>query len=258
MIKATSLPDFAESETAPKELIQTADVPAVVIEWDRALGAFWTLRLCEYYGVRDARWDYPEVARWDRTSKGGLAYADHPVSKDRSIPGRASVEVNWREEELSFNVTLRNDSASKWEDAWTWICLIQRWAGAFQANCELPAGPADHPWVPCAALRAPKGRWLKWCPVQQHREKAERIARRQAHMWQPHIVATQGAVRAWRMALGEPVQQFIELSSPQAIILGWSHWPCTDMGLYFGSIEPGRSGTVGGTVRFTEEPYEPV
>jgi hypothetical protein len=258
MIKVHSFPAYIESEHAPKELPRAGDVPMLIVEWGRAEGLLWTLGLCEYYGVQNARWEYPTPVRWDKVSEGHLAYVDHPVTKDRSIAGRTSVAVGAKGDELSFEVTLHNDSPTTWQDAWGWVCLIHRWAGPFQANCELPVeGPADDPWVSCASLRAPKGRWLKWCPVARDKQIAERIGRNQAHMWQPHIEATRGAVRAWRMDLRRPIQQFVELSSDNAIILGWSHWPCTDMGLYFGSLDPGSYRTAYGKLRFFEEPYEP-
>ena len=53
-------------------------------------------------------------------------------------------------------------------------------------------------------------------------------------------------------------QQFIQLSSANAIILGWSHWPCTDMGVGFGTLEPGQTGKVTGQLEFLEKPYVPI
>jgi len=256
MLTISSLPDFVASGRAPEELKREEQIPTLVIEWDRAPGAFWTLRLCEYFGANGVRWDYPTPAPWVASDEGRLEYADHPASADRSISARASVTATTQEsDELSFQVTLKNDSAETWRDSWCWVCLIHRWAGAFQANCELPTGTEDDPWAPSASLRAPKGRWLKWCPIREHRMIGERIAQQQRHMWQPHIEASQGAVRAWRMDLEEPIQQFIQMSSANAIMLGWSHWPCTDMGLYFRSLAPGETGVVSGNLRVWGVPY---
>ncbi len=257
MLTVTSVPNFLASGRAPAEL-KRERIPALVVEWNRAEGLFWTLRLCERFGLQDRQWEYPTPAQWATDAEGRISYSNHPPSEDQSVAGRAGVSATVGEDDLTFEVTLYNDSESAWPDAWAWVCLIHRWAGSFQANCELPAGPEGRVWTPCASLRAPKERWLKWCPVRDKADVAARIGLHQAYMWQPHIQAMAGAVRAWRMALGRPVQQFIEMSSPDAIILGWSHWPCTDMGLYFGTLEPGQSDTVHGRIRFFEQPYTPI
>ncbi len=257
MLKVTSLPEFVATGCAPDPLARTETVPTLIVEWDRAQDAYWALRLFEYCGTRDIRWDYPSAAEWATGSDGRISYGDHPVSQDAAVAGRVDVTATPAGDALTFEITLRNESSSSWPDAWCWICFVHRWARAFEANCELPVGP-EGAWAPCAPLPAPKERWLKWCPVRARRDVGDVIGQGQAHMWQPHIEAARGAVRAWRMYLGAPIQQFIELSSDDAIILGWSHWPCTDMGLYFGSIEPGQSGTVQGNLRVFEEPYKPI
>jgi hypothetical protein len=260
MLTVTPFSQYLATHAAAAELSQSVgDVPTLIVQWDRAPGSLWAFRVCEYYGVGTARWDYPAPVDWIAAGSAQLAYAKHPVSTDSSIQGRSSVVVRPDGDAMSVEVTLRNDSPDTWHDSWGWLCLIHRWAGSFQANCELPTGPDDDdPWLPCASLRAPLGRWLKWCVVRQHQPIAERICRGQAHMWQPHIRAARGAVRAWRMLLNEPVQQLVELSSDQAIILGWSHWPCTDMGLYFGDLAPGQQRSVSGFLRFFEKPYTRV
>ena len=231
--------------------------PTLFVRWDRADDATWMLRLFEYAGTGATRWDYPPAADWQREQDGGYAYRDHPVSGDSAARGRADAQIHVRGDKVGFAITLHNDSPSPWTDAWCWICLIHRWAPAFQANSELPVGD-NGAWTPCASLEAPMERWLKWCPVAERRDVAGRIGAGQPHMWQPHIEATQPAVRAWRMHRAEPVRQFIELSSPDAIILGWSYWPCTDMGLWLGTINPGDSATVRGTLAVREEAYEPT
>ena len=258
MVNITALGEFVASGQAAVDLAGETSIPTVVVEWDRAEGAFWTLRLCERFGVATAQWEYPPAAAWVADGEKGMEYGDHPVSSDASIQGRSSSRVAVNGDELSFEVSLHNDSPAVWTDAWCWVCLIHLWAGSFQANCELPVGMEEDPWRPCASLVAPKERWLKWCPTRERREVSERIAQHHARMWQPHIEAVRGAVRAWRIVAQRSTQQFIELSSRDAIILGWSHWPCTDMGLYFGSLEPGSSATVHGKLRFSETPYEPI
>ena len=258
MITINSLSDVVASGAGPEELKPYTRVPSLIVEWDNAPGSVWVLRVCEYYGVRDCRWDYPEAAKWASTGGGEMSYFDHPVSEDPSVRGTSSATIRVDGDRLDYEVTLHNNSSDTWEDAWGWICLVHRWAGSFQANCELPVGDETGPWTPCVSLPAPKERWLKWCPVLQHSQIAERIGRNQAHMWQPHIEARMGTVRAWRMSLNGPMQQFVEMSSPNAIIVGWSHWPCTDMGLYFGDIEPGQSEVVRATLGFHEERYQPI
>jgi len=257
MLTVTPLPEYLVSGRCPEEL-RPERVPSLIVEWDRADEVFWLIRLCEDYGAAGTRWEYPPPAHWSADPAGRLRYSDHPPADDASIAGRSAVSAEVKDDELTFEVSLRNDSTAAWPDAWGWVCLIHRWANAFQANCELPVGQEGETWRPCACLRAPMGRWLKWCPVAERLEEATRIGTARPDMWQGHLQAKRPAVRAWRMALGRPVRQFVELSSPDAILLGWSHWPCTDMGLYFGTLGPGQTGTVRGRLRFFEEPYTPV
>ena len=63
-------------------------------------------------------------------------------------------------------------------------------------------------------------------------------------------------MRAWRIEGNR--RQFIQLSSPDAALLGWSHWPCTDMGVCFGTLEPGQTGRITGQLEFFEKSYVPI
>jgi hypothetical protein len=258
MITIDSLSDFIASGDAPPELVGEQPIPALIVRNDRLPGLFWFLRVCEYYGVRDKRWDYPGAAPWIKDRSGEMSYSEHPPCDGDDIKGRTSALAKVDGDQLSIDVTLQNDSSELWIDAWGWICLIHRWAGAFQANCELPTGDADKLWTAAGSLPAPKERWLKWCPVKSQIDIAQRIGRHQSHMFQPHIIAKHGAVRVWRMRLGQPVQEFVEMSSPDAMMLGWSHWPCTDMGLSFGSLEPGQRSSVQCNMSFYEDTYDPI
>ena len=42
------------------------------------------------------------------------------------------------------------------------------------------------------------------------------------------------------------------INSPQAIAVGWSFWPCTDIDLAFGSLQPGQLKTVSGRIYFLQ------
>jgi len=258
MVTVVPREEFVATSWTDPEFRMLGTSPTLIVRWDRSEGAFWVLRLCERFGNASGMWGYPPATRWNVQGTSGLGYSDHPVTADGSARGRCSAEVAAEGDMLRFRIVLRNESSDSWLDAWAWVCLIHRWARSFQANCELPTGTGEDPWTPCACLHAPMTRWLKWCAVRGWRETAERIAFNHRNMWQPHIEAAFGTVRAWTVALDRPVRQFVRLASDDAVILGWSHWPCTDMALYFGDIEPGEERTSNGTLSFLEETYLPT
>ena len=252
MISVSSLESFrAQGLGAPSEL-DASDLPTVIVQHTDCPALLWSLRLTEFFGDAAGGFGYQPNVDWRSEGPGTLSYLDSPVSTDSDRSGTGSCQLRAAGDTLTFELTLTNRSNETWPDCWGWLCLIHRWAQAFQANC---AGPPDNPWLPVNSLQAPLERWLKWCPVAEHAEVAERIGGGGAR-WQPHIRNAQGAVRAWRAEGAR--QQFIELTSPDAIILGWSHWPCTDMGLYFGTLAPGQTGKATGQLAFDERTYPPI
>ena len=42
----------------------------------------------------------------------------------------------------------------------------------------------------------------------------------------------------------------VAIASPNAISVGWSFWPCTDIDLAFGTIQPRKPQTVSGRIYF--------
>jgi len=93
MIRIAPLAEQIASTHAPVDLNAIGELPAIVVEWDRAPGCLWTLRLCEYFGVQDARWEYPPSAIWRRDVDGGLSCVNHPVSSDKQVRGTSSVRA---------------------------------------------------------------------------------------------------------------------------------------------------------------------
>tara|TARA_Y100000758_G_scaffold30110_1_gene19976 strand:- start:258 stop:1031 length:774 start_codon:yes stop_codon:yes gene_type:complete len=257
MIKVTPFESFRQHRSdVPAELKEDVCLPTLIVEHSDYSELLWVLRLTEFFGVASHQFGYQPNVQWKDNGSGVVSYADSPVVADAQIAnGTCGCQVRTVEDGLSFEIDVTNQSSETWPDCWAWLCFIHRWSRAFQANCELPVGKPDHPWVAANSLEAPMERWLKWCPV-AGRDEAMRIGRNQGTRWQPHIQATEGAVRAWR-AHGS-CQQFAQLSSPDAIILGWSHWPCTDMGVYFGTLEPGQTGRVTGKLEFFDKPYVPI
>lgn len=258
MLTVSSLKHYLQqTSSVSASLAQQVDtLPTLAIQWDQADELVWILRLTEFCGDASGGWGYQPDVSWDSKTAGMLSYTDSPLNTDSSVAGTCSCKVSVQNDVLVFELTVHNQSNQTWTDCWGWLCLIHRWAQAFQANCELPAGTAAQPWVPTNALTAPLQRWLKWCPVTTHQDAAERLGRSYETRWQPHIQNREGAVRAWRIKGNQ--QQFIQLQSPNAALLGWSHWPCTDMGVYFGTLEPGQSGRISGQLEFSEKEFEPI
>ena len=112
------------------------------------------------------------------------------MAPKNSPSGTCNCRVNSKDDTLTFEISVTNQSNEAWPDCWGWLCFIHCWAQAFQANCELPVGEPENPWIPVSTLEAPLGRWLKWCPVAEYTATAERIARKHKARWQPHIQAS--------------------------------------------------------------------
>lgn len=258
MIKVTPFESFRQHRSdIPAELDADVKLPTLIIEHIDYNELLWALRLTEFFGDVSGQFGYQPNVQWNDDGAGVVSYADSPVAAaEGNADGTCGCRVRSEEDGLTFEIDVTNQSSETWFDCWAWLCLIHRWSRAFQANCELPVGDPGKEWVPANSLEAPLERWLKWCPVAEHAAIAERIAQNHQSRWQPHIQATEGAVRAWRASSSS--QQFIQLSSPNAIILGWSHWPCTDMGVGFGTLEPGQTGKVTGQLGFHEKAYVPI
>lgn len=258
MVLISSLGDFLNTQpNLPEDLRrQASTIPTLVIQREGYNELLWTLRLTEFFGDTCRTFGYQPDTKWTRDGLGALSYRDSAVSSCGEIGGICSCKASTAGDTLNFEITVTNRTGKPWTDCWAWLCLIHRWARAFQANCELPAGSEQKLWMPTNFLVAPMERWLKWCPLIDRQDVAGRIGYNQGTRWQPHIRARQGAVRAWRIEGNQ--QQFIQLSSPDAIILGWSHWPCTDMGVYFGTLAPDQMGKITGRLEFFEKSFVPI
>jgi len=237
-----------------------AHFPTLIIEWDQAPELFWVFRLAEGWGNRHGSWSAMPAADWQRDPEARLGYTDARVAFEEEFaePLVASLSTTIAGDELRWSIALRNDADTRQEDCWAHLCLTHRWAQAFQANCELPTGTGDDPYQTAAALPARNriARWIKSCAVRGRLDLAARIGRTiNPNGYQEGIAAAHGTVRAWRVH-EHGTWQSIELHSPDAFLLAWSHWPCTDMTVYLGTLEPGAESTATGTLRFSETRFE--
>ncbi len=236
-----------------------ADVmPALVLEWDKAPGMFWTLSLTEFFGDATACWGYQPHAAWQANSDNGWSYTDAPASAEAGYEASCSASVTPRADALGFQLTLRNTGRQTRADCWGWVCLTHRWAESFQAFRELPTGAGDDAWVPAAVLPGRVERWLKWCGVRGKEDIGRRLGKLYPNRWQSQVCGQRGSTRAWRITDAADRQQFIQFDSDDAVLLGWGHTPCTDVGLYFGTLEPGQSAVVSGQVRFLDRSFTPI
>jgi hypothetical protein len=257
MISISSLGEFlCNHPESPIDLELNKAMPTLVVQHESYSELLWTLRLTEFFGDKSNNYGYQPDANWSSQGKNKLSYRNSAVSGDDKIKGNTSCIATAEKGQLKFEISVTNNSSEPWLDCWAWLCLIHRWARAFQANCELPVGEDERIWVPVNSLKAPMERWLKWCPVLDRLDAAERVGQNRGTRWQPHIQAKQGSVRAWRIEGKE--KQIIQLTSPNAFILGWSHWPCTDMGVFFGTIQPGQTEHIRGSLEFMEASFVPI
>jgi len=243
-------------------ILQTigAHFPTLIVEWDKAPGLFWVFRLAEGWGDGHGGWLAMPAADWQRDGESNLRYTDGRVAFEEELdePLVASLSTKVEDDALRWSISLRNDTDTAHQDCWAHLCLIHRWAQAFQANCELPTGAGDDLYQTPAALpaRNQTARWIKGCAIRDRQDLGARLGRSvNPNGFQEEIVATHGTVRAWRVH-EHGTQQLIELHSPDALLLAWSHWPCTDMTLHFGTLGPGERSTAVGTLRFFEREFE--
>ena len=126
-----------------------------------------------------------------------------------------------------------------------WICLIHKYAGPGESFFW-----SQDSLVPTDSIPDPKDIWLKLFSVKGH--EAFAAAHRK---WDDYTI------RPGLASKGELVWQstdrkgfVVRIGSDQAGLLGWSKWPCTDMGLEVDEIAPGKVATYSGyiTMEFKE------
>jgi len=179
---------------------------------------------------------------------------------------RGALECEFRgdRDSLDYTLTLRIDDDGNWENMYCHGCLNHCWADGFGRDAYVQVAGR------LASLREipnPHGIWIRIVTLEDEARYAElkkeavrltglggRIRDDAVEDWTPEdkipLQGAQGKFIATTRHGPDPLT--VVVGSPHAIAVSWSFWPCTDIDLAFGDIEPGVPKSISGTVRFSE------
>ena len=240
---------------------------SLVITWDGAPDARWALnvegRMRSLTGNRPY---YPRNGwarhRWERKSDRNctLIYeSDKP---------KASLRVTFhvKKDHVVYELTLKADEPTPKRLA-THLCFNHCWAGGFGRDALV--------WIDGKKRRLgdipnPKRIWIRVATLADKplygKLKRDQFAQdgfggnlNDAKMTGVHAVAikipvggVQGRLIATERRGNRPAT--VAINSPDAISVGWSFWPCTDIDLALGAVRPGKPKTISGRIYFLNAP----
>src|SRR5262245_45049781 len=139
MLQILSLAQWnAQNSAAAIDTKVVGTVPTLIVEWDGAPGLRWVLRLVECWGDAHSNWGYQPEVVWQTGGPRPLAHQQQPAGTTATAAGVvSSAQVSAQGDELAWRITLENRTGGggTLPGCWAWICLVHRWAQAFQANC---------------------------------------------------------------------------------------------------------------------------
>ena len=223
-------PELNEDETGL--IKRKIDLPIMLLRCKDKPGAVWTLRLPEFnfLGSKEAE-GYQVKYHWKQQGPTAYYYDWHPITGP--MQGRVNARV-WVDQDgrVRFEIQQINDSKETWEMPAVWVCLIHKYSGDGRSTYWSQKGPE-----PTSSIPAPQELWLKWFPVKGKEEFVQAC-----RQWRSKKIRSGLAVHpqlVWKPQ--EPDGFSVRIGSDQAGLLGWSHWPCTDLGLTCDETGPGET-----------------
>ncbi len=224
---------------------KNADLPVILIRSKDYPSAVWTLRLPEM-GIlgTEGRTGYQTKYHWEQDGPNAYSFDWHSITGSRlargALPGKVRSRVFVQDDRrVKFEVHYKNESDEKWVMPMVWVCLIHKYAGPGESFFW-----SDDSLQPTSSIPDPKDIWLKLFTVQGHE------AFTAAHQeWDDYTIRPGLATKpelVWQSNDHEGFE--VRIGSDQAGLLGWSKWPCTDMGLVVDEIGPGKEVTYSGYV----------
>jgi hypothetical protein len=224
--------------------------PVVLVEWDQAPGCIWPIRVPECMGT--ARQGYGEYQRyylWERPHKNSLKFEHAPITDPR-FDGTCGTVVSVDGDQMSFTLSVTNGGDQVWPQFFMHVCLQHM----FTRNAHQDSFAGNHfvfgqeGWQHVQTI-TPEFPELEfaWCCLEGHEGFTDQLQDRDNYL-RPYT-ATRQCLESERVHHDK--LQKVAIQSPDAAALGWSGWPCTDMALNFGDVEPGETRTVGGVVGFS-------
>ena len=237
----------------------------LVIEWDGAARARWALnvegRLRSLSGKKPY---FPPDGwprhRWERSNDRSCVLifeSDKPKATLR-------VAFRARKDHVHYELTLQtDDDQPPPQHLATHLCFNHCWADGFGRDALVRFNEKIHR---LGAIPNPKRIWIRVATAKENplyaRLKREQFATdgiggnlNETRLTGPDAVklkvpinGVQGRFIATQRHKGPAAT--VAINSPNAISVGWSFWPCTDIDLAFGPVEPGKPKTVSGRIHF--------
>jgi len=242
----------------------------IVAEWPSLPGARWIIQapeaICSIL-VYPHQFSRPEGARWTAREDGRLHMepcTDMPTAllKNGSLEdplGRAQLDGVFEGEievvgegAIAVRFSLKNNSEIMWPDLYAWVCLLHHHAPfPFATYVHTDEGFVKFDSFDGiegfaeARTFTPKGKALRDALLAEGHRTA----------WHPPQQVA-NPLRAVTAEVGGE-RYTVGIASPQALVLGGKETnPCTDMGIGFGDIPPGGTGTTEAHVHFVKGTLE--
>ena len=234
----------------------------LVIEWDGVPGARWALNVEGHLSsLPSGKVRLPPSGwkrfRWERDGdqKCTLIYEnDDPKASLRVV-------FHAKQDHVDYSLTVQADDQTR-DHVATHLCFNHCWADGFGRDALVLAndrvqrlGDIPNPqriWIRVATLSDPTYAKLK----------REQFAIQGIGSNLNEKRLTGPAAEKIKVPLGDLQGRFIAtqragdhaatvaINSPNAISVGWSFWPCTDIDLAFGTVRPEEPKTVSGRIWF--------
>jgi hypothetical protein len=225
--------------------------PVVLIEWDQAPGCIWPIRLPEVVGTSaEGYGEYQRYYQWQRASDNRLYFENAPLT-DTRFQGVCHGEVQIQADRIEFKLSASNQSEQPWSQFFGHVCLLHM----FTDRAHEAGFGGNHYFYDQDGRRhirevTPEFPELEfaWCAIEGSDEFLDNFKDTGRYL-RPGTASIQRleTERIYRNQL-----QRVTLASEDAVLLGWSGWPCTDLALSFGTVGPGQTQSVTGQVVFSQ------
>ena len=237
----------------------------LVIQWEGAPQARWALnvegRLRSLSGSKPY---FPPDGwprhRWERSDDRSCAL----VFESDTPQATLRVAFQAQQDHVDYTLTLQSDDDQPPPPHLaTHLCFNHCWADGFGRDARVRI---DEKIRPLGPLPNPKRIWIRVAtvaedPLYAKLKRAQfvtdgiggnlneiRLTGPAAAQIKVPVLGVQSRFIASERQTGPPAT--VAINSPQAIAVGWSFWPCTDIDLAFGSLQPRQPKTVSGRIYF--------
>ena len=237
----------------------------LVIEWDGAPDSRWALNVegaltslpRHETRIPPGGWDRH---RWERQGDRSCAL----VYENENPTASLRVAFQAQHDHVDYALTLQiDDDQQRWRRMVTHLCFNHCWAAGFGRDARVRI---DNEMRRLGGIPNPHRIWIRVATLSDNPAYAQlkreqfshdgiggnlnntRLTGREAVTIKIPLGGVQGKFIASQRKAGRPAT--VAINSPNAISVGWSFWPCTDIDLAFGTIRPRQPKTVSGRIYF--------